>query len=173
MHRTLPLALALSLAALACQATSGPRVVPADPAQREGLFAAVRGLEGRWVGTGPDGGEHVAEFRVSSAGSAVRELMFPDTPHEMTNMYTLDGNSLVMTHYCAGGNQPHMRASALEGNRLVFRSDGVSDLKSADEVYMGEMTLVLVDGDHIEQHWRALKRGEPDHAVVFELERAR
>ena len=76
---------------------------------------------------GPDG-EGIVEFRVSSNGSAVRELMYPGTEHEMTNMYTLEGNTLVMTHYCAGGNQPHMRASKFENGRLAFEPDGVSDL---------------------------------------------
>jgi hypothetical protein len=87
----------------------------------------------------------------------------------------LDGNTLVMTHYCAGGNQPHMRAQAIEANHLVFLSEGVSDLKTVDEVYMGEMTLVLKDADNIEQRWTALKNGEPVEggAMVLPLVRVR
>ncbi len=45
--------------------------------------------------------------------------MYPGMEHEMTNMYTLDGNTLVMTHYCAGGNQPRMRATGVENGRVV------------------------------------------------------
>jgi hypothetical protein len=66
-----------------------------------------------------------------------------------------------------------MRATAFEEGRLAFRSEGVSDLKDADELYMGEMTLVIVDDDHIEQHWRALKGGQVDHETTFELKRVR
>lgn len=172
MRTTLPLVLSLSLASLACQSTTEPRVVEADAAQRDTLFAAVRGLEGRWVAESRGGEAPVHVFSVGSGGSAVREIMFPGAPHEMTNMYTLDGNALVMTHYCAAGNQPHMRADAIEGGRIVFHTDGVSDLKSADEPYMGEMTLVLVDADHVEQHWSNFKSGEVDHETVFKLTRA-
>jgi len=177
MKTTLPVALSLFLLATACSTTSSSQtrfqVVSADPAQREALFAPLRGLEGRWESTEDHTGAVVAEFHVSSGGSALREIMFPGTEHEMTNMYTLDGNDLVMTHYCAGGNQPSMRASSREGDRIVFYFEDVQDLKALDEVYMGEMTLVFVDDEHIEQHWRALKGGQVDHETVFDLKRVR
>ncbi len=165
-------AIALSLFAAAC-AGARPALVAADPAVRGPLLSAVSSLEGRWQGAGPYGEPGTTVFAVSSAGTAVRELMLVGSEHEMTNMYTLDGNELVLTHYCAGGNQPRMRAGAVENGRLVFRSDGVADLKQADEVYMGELTLVRVDDDHLEQHWRAFKAGELDHEMVIALERAR
>lgn len=164
------LAPTLSLLLLACQ--SSPRVVAADSAVRDPVFASLASLEGRWEGTGEGDMALVHEFRVTSNGTAVRELMFPGTPHEMTNMYALDGDALAMTHYCAMGNQPRMLAKGKDGNRIAFLSAGVEDLNAADEVYMGEMTLVLVDADHIEQHWTALRSGEVDHATVFSLHRA-
>lgn len=167
--------LSLALAAAACQASSPHAVVPADPAVRTPLLEAVAALEGRWVG-GPEGSPTgVTEFFVSSGGSAVREVMLPGTEMEMTNMYTLDGNGLVMTHYCAAGNQPHMRATSIEGGRVVFESIGVSDLKSTDEYYMGAMTIVFIDEDNIEQRWVSYMNGERDdeNGIVFALKRER
>lgn len=175
----LALALAAGLGSLACQSSPDSlgtyTVVDADPAVRAPLMDAVAGLEGRWTGLAPDGSTGTTEFKVSSAGSAVRELMLAGTEHEMTNMYTLDGNALVMTHYCAGGNQPQMRATAIEDGRIVFEPVGVSDLKSEDDVYMGAMTLVIQDADTVEQHWSSYKAGEPDesHSMVIELKRSR
>lgn len=169
MRSNLLLALALTVAA--CQSSS-PRVVDADPAQRKVLFEAVAALEGRWQMDGPEGPAYI-EFAVTAGGSAVRETMFPGTPYEMVNMYTLDGNGLAMTHYCAAGNQPHMRADALEGGKLVFHTTGVSDLKAPDEHYMGSMTLVMVDADHVEQHWVSLNAPDPEHMPAFALTRVR
>jgi len=169
-------ALTLSLATLACQSTSpdpAPGAVAADPARRAALFDAVSSLEGEWQSVGPDGNPAFTVFEVTSAGSAVRERMMPGTPHEMTNMYTLDGGELVMTHYCAGGNQPTMSADSIDDGAIAFRSVDVRDLKAPDEVYMGEMTLVLVDEDSVEQHWRALKGGVVDHELVIALERVK
>jgi len=173
MSRTLMLSMVLTPALFACRST--PAVVDADPEHRELLLDAITALEGRWEGEPEEeGGETpVHEFRVTSAGSAVQETMFPDTEHEMVNLYTLDGNALAMTHYCAGGNQPHMRAASVDGGRIAFRADGVSDLKSADEVHMAEMTLVLVDEDHIEQRWKALSGDEVHHESTFVLHRVR
>jgi len=171
MSTKLALVQTLPLTLLACQSTA--EVVAADEAVRAPLFDAVKSLEGRWEGTGEDGMQLVHEFQVTSNGSVVRELMFPGTPHEMTNMYALDGNSLAMTHYCAAGNQPRMRASAKEGNRIAFHAAGVEDLKSKDDLYMGAMTLVFVDADHIEQHWTAWRGGKVDHSPAFELHRVR
>lgn len=165
-------ALLLAFSSAACRTSADVRVVEADPARRQALFAAVAALEGRWMMEGPEGPSYT-EFALTSNGSAVRETMFPGMPHEMVNMYALDGNSLAMTHYCAGGNQPHMRADALEGGALEFRSAGVSDLKAADEPYMGAMTLVLLDADHIEQRWTAFNQGDVDHSPVFTLQRVK
>ena len=173
MRPALLLSLSLAAAALACHSTSAPAADSGQPAQREALLAAVSGLAGRWEAPSEDAEPVVHEFSVGSGGSAVREIMFPGTPHEMTNMYTLDGDALVMTHYCAMGNQPHMRATSIEGDRIVFRADGVSDLSSPDEAYMGEMTLVMVHDDHIEQQWRAFRAGELDHELKIPMTRVR
>ncbi len=155
MARTLVAVLALSVVALSCQSSS-PRIVSdLDASKRATLLDAVKSLEGTWEMPAPEGEPGVTEFRVSSGGSVVREIMFPGAPHEMTNVYHLDGNALVMTHYCASGNQPRMRATSVDGNRIAFASDSVSDLKPTDAAYMGELTLELVDGDHFVQHWQS------------------
>jgi len=171
MRTTRLLPFCLPLFALACQSTMAPDIVEGDPANRKELIGALAALEGRW-GTEATGSKVVAEYHVIAEGTAIRETMFPGDAHEMINMYTLDGNSMVMTHYCAGGNQPHMRAKAIEAGCIAFESNGVSDLKQRDEIYMGEMTLVLKGADNIEQHWTALKNGQPEgDKEVFSLVR--
>ncbi len=119
-----------------------------DAAQRDQLWAPIQALEGNWAA---ESGETV--FEITAAGSVVRETMMPGQAMEMVNMYSMDGNHLRMTHYCGGGNQPHMVASQWNGQELVFEADGVSDLKEADQGYMGSMTLRMVDEDTMEQHW--------------------
>lgn len=173
-HRLSHLSLLGLLALPGCQASETESASPAlsvgNPAYRASLFSPLLELEGRWrqVGT-----EDVTEFRQSSGGSALREIMFPGTDHEMTNMYTLDGDSIVMTHYCAAGNQPSMRAEVVGSGRLDFQFESVADLSAADEVYMGEMSLVWTDGDHIQQRWRSFVAGvhQEGQDMVFELER--
>jgi hypothetical protein len=149
--------LALALAASACVSTVDD---PHDPMKRQPLFDSVKALEGTWEKKGPEGQTMVTEFKVSSAGSVVREIMFPGTDHEMTNVYALDGNALKVTHYCAMGNQPEMLAVARVGNQLRFHVVGVSDMEAPDEMYMGGLTLEFVDQDHLTEHWRSYVKNE-------------
>lgn len=161
------------LALLACAACVSNRAEPHDAAKRAALFAPVKALEGSWETPGPDGKPMVIEFKVSSAGSVVREIMFPGSEHEMTNVYRLEGNALALTHYCAMGNQPELRAVAFDGKRLDFGLVGVADMDSPDEVYMGALSLEFVDHDHLVEHWRSYVKdvAQPKHAADFALVR--
>jgi hypothetical protein len=169
----------LSLAALplfsACASSSERRVVSAaTPAQNELLLDQVKALEGTWEMTDENGQRQVAAvFTVSSRGSIVREVMFPGAEHEMTNVYHMDGPSLVLTHYCAGGNQPRLRACSAKPGTIEFGLDSVTNLTGADESYMGELTLVRVDENTLREEWRSFRDGElqPEHSPVFLLTR--
>jgi hypothetical protein len=166
----IPFALALLFAGSACVSTQDE---PHDPAKRKPLLDSVKALEGTWEAKGEKAEVLVCEFKVTAAGSAVREIMFPGTAQEMTNVYCLDGNGLALTHYCAMGNQPRMRASARVGNQIAFGAATVSDMESPDEMYMGEMTLEFVDPDHICEHWRTYVKGvlQKDQGVDIALTR--
>lgn len=179
MRILLPLA---ALLAASCQSTtdSAPRgahalastTVEADEAIRGPMLDAVRALEGRWTSETPYGdSEHT--FTVTSSGSVVREIMMPGGEFEMTNMYHLDGNSIVMTHYCGAGNQPRMRATSFEDGVLAFESDSVTDLKDPKEHYMGTMTLKFISDDVVEQHWMSIEDGVESEIGVFKLTRAK
>lgn len=164
-----------SLFSACASSRSSLRVVtPASEGQRAALFQKVAALEGTWQKNDPqhkDAGPQTSNvFKVSSNGSIVREVMFPGTEHEMTNVYHMDGPDLVLTHYCAMGNQPSMRAHAGgDANAIDFQFDGVSNLRAQDELYMGSMRVVFVDPTHIRQEWTSYKQGQVDHSVSFEL----
>ena len=160
----------LALLVVSCQSTASPRIVEADPDVRGELFERIQGLEGKWENSSPDGVSfHV--FELTAGGTVVRETMFPGEDYEMVNMYTLDGNSVHMTHYCMAGNQPRMRATAISGDSMEFKSVGVGDLKSPSEIYMGRMTLVFRGADHIEQRWISIGPDIPEEPTSFVLKR--
>ncbi len=108
------------LAALLLGMGAGAQAETGAPAiDAAAAFEKLKGLAGSWTGAGPEGeGEAPHEYRLASAGTVVMETMYGGTDHEMINMYHLDGDDLVLTHYCSGGNQPRMkldRASATAG----------------------------------------------------------
>lgn len=168
-----PLAMILALSMGACATNSRQVVAPATSAQRAALLDPVKSLEGEWTMTDESGAEQVASvFTVSSNGSVVREVMFPGQTHEMTNLYHMDGTSLVVTHYCAAGNQPRMRAQAgPDPMILTFERDGVSNLTSADETYMGGLTLTRTGPDTLVARWTSYVGDVPEGSIDFVLTR--
>lgn len=156
-------------------AADSPRVVAkATDAQTAAMLGRVKSLAGEWTKAGPDGGGVTAAVvSVSSAGTVVREIMFPGSPHEMTNVYHMDGPDLVMTHYCAGGNQPRMRCTPADASpdRLVFRPDSVTNLTSADQSYMAGMTLEFKPDGGLVQRWVSRAAGKDKDYASFELRR--
>jgi hypothetical protein len=142
----------------------------ASAAQQAALFDRVKSLQGTWISKDDKGQEHTAStFAVSSNGSIVREVMLPGSDHEMTNVYHMDGPTLVMTHYCAMGNQPRMRATAGNPNVIDMKFDSVTNLRSADEGYMGSMRLTFIDANHIKTDWTSYQDGKAQSPMHFEL----
>ena len=104
--------------------------------------------------------------------------MFPGDPHEMTNLYHMDGTHLVITHYCAAGNQPRMVATSARqtdaGTVFHFDIDSVSNLRESHNEYMGNMTLTILKDGGLRQEWRSYQRdGKLSDPTTFELSRKR
>lgn len=148
-------------------------VAPATKEQKAALLDQVKALAGTWEGRNDKGevtSTHV--FSVSSAGNAVREVMFPGSPHEMTNMYHMNGSRLMMTHYCAVGNQPRMMSTSdSTPGMIVMKFDSVTNNSVETDHCMGNMTLEIVSKDVIRQHWSGWEKGKPTEKMVFELKR--
>lgn len=144
------------------RAHAGKVVQASKPTQAsKDAFAKLRGLEGEWESQNPETGAWGVSsvIKVTSNGSVVREIMFPGTPSEMTNMYHLDGDSIVATHYCAMGNQPQMRSTQSPSNQMHFVVSSVTNLADSKGMYMGDLKLTFVDADNIVQDWRSYDKG--------------
>jgi hypothetical protein len=125
----------------------------------------LKKLAGTWVAADKDGkptDQVVSVIRVTAAGSAVHETLFPGQPHEMVSVYHRDGTDLVMTHYCALGNQPRMKADPKSpANQIRFEFAGGSNLNPAKDKHMHEGTITFVDDDHIEWCGVCWEDGKP------------
>lgn len=131
-------------------------------------------LAGRWEqDLDKDGkAEMTVEYKVTSGGSAVVETLFPGTAEEMTTMYHMDGDKIVMTHYCLIGNQPRMEASPSAGDTLEFTLRDITN-GTREGTYMGGMKMTFVDAGHIRQQWQHFSNGAKGGEAVFEFRRVR
>lgn len=146
---------------------------PAAHAQGPMMKFASR-LVGDWQSAGPDGAQRLAlHTHRTAAGTAVCETMFPGSPHEMVNMYHLDGETLVMTHYCAAGNQPRLEATHTDGNSVELKMRDVTNRLSPDESYMGYLKITFVDDDHLVEEWKNYSGSKELGTVKFEYTRVK
>lgn len=135
----------------------------------------LKKLAGEWVAADGDGKptkQIVSIFKVTAAGSAVQETIFPGLPHEMVTLYHLDGKDLLLTHYCAAGNQPRMKADPkAAANQLSFKFVGGSNLDASKDMHMHEGSITFLDDDTIQWSWVGYKEGKPvnDHKVDMKL----
>ena len=111
-------------------------------------------------------------YRVASGGSVVQETLFPGTPHEMISMYHMADGSLVMTHYCALGNQPRMKLDLRESSadRLVFAFDGGTNFDPAKDPHI-HSGVIEIRGDALRNEWASWRAGKEARREVFFLQR--
>jgi hypothetical protein len=120
-------------------------------------FGRFKSLVGDWTGTGG-----TVRFKLSSGGSVVEEVYFPDTKQEMINMITRDGSKVVLVHYCMVGNQPRMMApDKVSGNSTAFKFVSAGNMKSEADMHMRTVTFTFVDSDTLKEKWITYKDGKP------------
>ena len=130
-------------------------------------FERLKGLAGTWDATmlAPDGEKTTVEYRVSANGTVVQETMFVGAPFEMINMYTVEGDTIVATHYCSGDNQPRLRLNAekSKGDQLVF--DFVDVGGKNTKSYINGLTMKFGADGKVEEQWSSA--GEGPHMMLY------
>jgi hypothetical protein len=149
--------LAIALVPVHVQAHEGHDAKPAPNA----VFEKLKGLAGTWEATmlTPDGEKTTVVYRVSGSGTVVQETMFAGSPMEMITMYTVEGSSVVATHYCAGDNQPTLKwnAEKSKGDELVF--DFVSVRGKNTQNYINGLTVKFGADGKVEESWSSSAEG--------------
>jgi len=133
---------------------------PAPPAEPALRLEQLKALAGVWESVGSEGPPLRTEYRVTAGGSAMREVMFPGSEREMTNMYHMDGEVLVLTHYDANGSQVRLRSIPQLRGPIDFELDTASGT-APGRPYLGELRLRLEDADTLVQEWSVFGTREP------------
>ena len=179
MKRTIRTVVSLALAALVLSI-----LAPAARTDHEGHEAAakpsaldpLKKLEGEWSGKAGAGGEMNMDatvvYKVTAGGPAVMETQVPGGDHEMVTLYTVEGGSIALTHYCSMGNQPRMKAAkAAAPNQMVFDFAGGQGINPKADAHMHASKITFVDDDHIVSEWTMYEKGKASHSMKFDLER--
>src|SRR5437868_13414191 len=83
-------------------------------------FDSLKSLAGTWQAT-YEGKPMQATLRVTSMGNAILHEMKGEGPDNPITMFYLDGDRLLLTHYCDAGNRPRMAGKlSPDGKTLEF-----------------------------------------------------
>ena len=130
------------------------------------LFERIKSLVGEWRGEWTPGGvSTTVTYSLTGNGSAlVEDYLVGETT--MSTLYHLDGDILMLTHYCSVGNQPRMGAAALssDGGEIVFDQFDITNL--GEKGYSERLTLTLTDEDHIAVFYRGSRTGSSSGVVL-------
>lgn len=154
---------------------------PAPPAAANGAkaqFEQLKKLAGEWTAKagsaagGMDSDVKVV-YKLTAGGSVMMETISPGTDHEMVTMYHMDGDNLVMSHYCVLGNQPQMKAEpSKDAKTITFTCNGHGgNMKSENDMHMHSEVITFVDDNHIKTAWTMYVDGKRGDDHKFELTR--
>ncbi len=150
-------------------------------------FDKMKTLAGTWEGPvtvnppqadiNTDKPVHVS-LRVTSRGNAlVHEMQESGAPldparydHPVT-MFYLDGERLLLTHYCDAGNRPRMTAKLTPDGKIEF---DFLDLAGGNQYgHMYHAVFTVIDANHHIEDWTYMMPGDKPVHAHLDLQRAK
>ncbi len=130
-------------------------------------FEFLKTLTGEWERSGDDhdhgGQSHSVKFRPTAAGSAVMETIFEGEPMEMISIYHMDGDDLLLTHYCALQNAPIMKfVKSDKPGEIKFAFHGGTNFDPKSDAHVHEGAMQIKDANTLESSFVGYSGGKPD-----------
>ena len=136
-------------------------------------FEQLKALAGSWEGT-MDGQPMHVSLRVTSRGNALMHEMKGAGPDDPITLVHLDGERLLLTHYCDAGNQPRMVATiSPDGKTIVFNFLEATNLLSSQMGHMQRVTFTFIDSDHHTEKWEFAMADGKQMGGLLDLKRTK
>jgi hypothetical protein len=149
-------------------------------------FDRMKTLAGSWEGrvtTVPkesiEGQVTQVSFRVTSRGNALvhemKQAGMPDDPenydHPVTMLY-LDGDRLLLTHYCDAGNRPRM-AGKISPDGKTVEFDFLDVAGGTQYGHMHHAVFTIIDANHHTEDWTYMTPGDKPVHAHMDLQRTK
>jgi len=156
--------------ALAATVNAGPKTEGSGDAA---AFARLKTLVGEWEANTQMGKAHLS-YELIAGGTALVEKETGEKMPAMLTVYHLDGDRLVLTHYCMAGNQPRMRARPFDAasGQLEFEFLDATNLTPGGG-HMHSAKIRFVDNDHLKTEWAFYEDGAQKFTEGAEYTRVR
>jgi hypothetical protein len=128
-------------------------------------FTSLKTLAGSWQGTYAGKPVQVS-LRVTSMGNTLmHEMTMTGRSDDPVTMLYLEGDRLLLTHYCDAGNRPRMTAQMTpDGKAVEFNVVDVANFSTAQGGYMQHAIFTTLDQNHHSEDWTFLIEGKPVNA---------
>ena len=157
--------LVVLLAALAAHAQSGTQQ----------SFDSIKALAGNWEGKTQMSDPVQVSFRLTAGGSAVVSEIISHMngkSDDMITMFNMDGDRLLLTHYCEAGNQPRMKASAsADGKTLTFDFVDATNITATQPGHMQRVVFSFIDANHHVEEWHFATGDGKEMVQTFDLQK--
>ena len=144
-------------------------------------FEQLKTLAGSWEGrivTFPaeadiEGKPMHVSMRVTSMGNAlVHEATGAGRPDDPITMLYLEGDRLLLTHYCDAGNRPRMTGKMPpDGKTVEFEFLDVAG--STQYGHMHHAVFTFIDANHHIEDWTYMHPGDKPLRAHFDLQRTK
>jgi hypothetical protein len=141
--------------------TAGPaKTAPESKVDAAAAFSRLKSLAGEWDAESARGKAR-SRFELIAGGSVVLERFAEPGGGEMLTAYHLDGDKLVLTHYCMAGNEPQMVAKKFDAasGELNFSFTGGANI-GAETGHMHGAAFRLVSNDRFDAKWDFVEGGK-------------
>jgi hypothetical protein len=136
-------------------------------------FDKLKTLAGSWQGA-YEGKPMQATLRVTSMGNALVHEMKGGGPDDPITMFYLDGDRLLLTHYCDAGNRPRMVGKmSPDGKTLEFDFLDVGNYSSSQGGHMQHAVFTFIDANHHTEDWTFMLEGKPPMIARLDLQRTK
>ena len=145
-------------------AVPGPGDV--TPARAKAAFEQLKQLAGQWDQRSTKEWEGTGNVRVIAGGSAI---MFtsnvsphPGSDETMLTVVHMDGDQLMLTHYCVARNQPRLVATSIsaDGRTIEFAFRDATNLRSRDKGHMNRAVYTIESTDRYRSRWTFSQNGQ-------------
>lgn len=136
-------------------------------------FDKLKSLAGTWTAS-YEGKPMQASLRVTSMGNAILHEMKGDGPDDPITMFYVEGDRLLLTHYCDAGNRPRMAGKiSPDGKTIEFELVDVANYNKAQHGHMEHAVLTMIDENHHTEDWTFMLEGKPPMKVHLDMQRTK
>jgi hypothetical protein len=129
-----------------------------------------KAMVGTWQGKSPSGDTSEVTYRLTAGGTAVMADMRM-AGDDMVSMYYVNGDDLLMTHFCPSNNQPRMKAViSPDLNTVSFDFMDITNLARPETGHMHRAVFLFSDPEHYTEEWTWKQKGK-ESTMHFEMQR--